>query len=123
MREAENRDDEEKVLSALKKAGLYDKVADSENGVHTNLTREFDDEGILLSGGESQKIALARVFAYEDAEIVILDEPSSALDPIAEYEINDRMFKAAQDSTIILISHRLSTTRAADKIYCSKTAR
>lgn len=117
MREAKNRDDEEQVLLALKKAGLYDKVSDLENGVHTNLTHEFDDEGILLSGGESQKIALARAFAYEDAEIVILDEPSSALDPISEYNLYKNIMDAAGGKTVIIISHRLASARMADRIY------
>lgn len=117
MREVENQDDEENVLSALKKAGLYDKMADLENGVHTNLTREFDDKGILLSGGESQKIALARVFAKKDAEIIILDEPSSALDPISEYNLYKKIMHAAGDKTVIIISHRLASARMADKIY------
>ena len=117
MREAENHDDEEKVLSALKKAGLYDKIVNLENGIHTILTREFDDKGILLSGGESQKIALARVFAHEDAEIIILDEPSSALDPISEYNIYKNIMEVADEKTVIFISHRLASARMADRIY------
>lgn len=68
-----------------------------------------------LSGGESQKLALGRVF-YKDADLIILDEPSSALDPIAEYQLNHEMMKMAEHRTVIFISHRLSTTRLADRI-------
>lgn len=117
MREANNHDDEKKVLLALKKAGLFDKVSSLEGGIQTNLTHEFDDKGILLSGGEAQKLALARAFAYEDAEIMILDEPSSAMDPISEYNLYKNIMEAASEKTVIIISHRLSSARMADKIY------
>ena len=69
-----------------------------------------------LSGGESQKIAIARVFA-RPFELIIMDEPSSALDPIAEYELNKSILENVAGKTVIFISHRLSTTRMADKIY------
>jgi ATP-binding cassette subfamily B protein len=80
------------------------------------LTTEFDEKGLNLSGGESQKLAIARVF-YKDAGLMILDEPSSALDPIAEYQLNHAMLGATGDKTVIFISHRLSTTRIADHIF------
>ena len=86
------------------------------NGIHSQLTTEFSKEGVGLSGGESQKIAIARVFA-RPFELIIMDEPSSALDPIAEYELNQSILKNAEGRTVIFISHRLSTTRMADKIY------
>lgn len=108
--------DEKQVDYALKRVGLDKKINGLSSGSDTILEREFDDNGTVLSGGERQKLAVARLFTKKSL-ISIFDEPSSALDPIAEYEINDTMFKSAQDSTIILISHRLSTTRAADKIY------
>lgn len=117
MREVQNADDEEKVRFALEKAGLYDKVYALENGVHSILTREFDDNGVLLSEGEFQKLALARAFAYEDAEIVIFDEPSSALDPISEYNLYKNIMKVASEKTVVIISHRLSSARMADRIY------
>ena len=85
------------------------------NGLETELTTEFSKDGINLSGGESQKLAIARVF-NKDAGLMILDEPSSALDPIAEYQLNHAMLKATGDTTVIFISHRLSTTRIADRI-------
>lgn len=91
---------------------IYGKVIDTE------LTREFSNEGTMLSGGEAQKVAISRMFLKgEERKIAILDEPSSALDPIAEYTLNQNMMENAKDSTIIFISHRLSTTRDADKIY------
>lgn len=114
--------DENQIDYALKQAGIYGKINNLHNGSDTILEREFDDNGTVFSGGERQKLAVARLFT-KNSLISILDEPSSALDPIAEYEINDTMFKAAQDSTIILISHRLSTTRAADKIYLFENGR
>ena len=82
----------------------------------TQLTREFDDAGTMLSGGEFQKIAVARVFAKQSS-IAILDEPSSALDPISEYEMFDNMMKACADKTVMFISHRLSSAVNADIIY------
>lgn len=108
--------DREKVLKALADSGFGGKLAALPNGIQTPLTREFDDGGVILSGGEAQKVAIARVFA-KPCEIVILDEPSSALDPIAEYELNQAMMSAAFDKTVIFISHRLSTTKMADVIY------
>ena len=109
-------DREKDVLSALHAASFDDKLASLPHGIQTQLTREFDKEGTELSGGESQKIAIARVFA-RPFDIIIMDEPSSALDPIAEYELNRSVMEDARDKTVIFISHRLSTTRMADRIY------
>ena len=108
--------DEETVRHALDAAGFTEKLAELEQGLNTTLTREFDDKGTNLSGGESQKVAIARVFA-KPFELIIMDEPSSALDPIAEYELNRAILRYAADKTVIFISHRLSTTRMADRIY------
>ena len=91
-------------------------------GVDTQLLREFDDDGLMLSGGESQKVAVARAF-YKDCPFVILDEPSANLDPVAEYQLNRAMLEAARDKTVIFISHRLSTTVQADKIYVMEQGR
>lgn len=102
-----------RVEDALWHSGFDKKL---KYGVHTELLREFDDEGTMLSGGESQKIAVARAF-YKKCPYVILDEPSANLDPVAEYKLNRAMMDAAQDKTVIFISHRLSTTVNADKIY------
>ena len=103
----------EEVLKALSHSGFSKKL---KNGTDTELLREFDDEGVMLSGGESQKIAIARAF-YKNCPYVILDEPSANLDPIAEYKLNQAMLTAAEHKTVIFISHRLSTTVVADKIY------
>lgn len=104
--------DEERVCKALKAAGFNKELP---NGLDTVLLREFDDEGMMLSGGEQQKIAIARAF-YKKCPYVILDEPSANLDPISEYELNHAMMEASQEKTVIFISHRLSTTRHADRI-------
>lgn len=108
--------DEEAVMWALKAASFDEKLGQLPNGIHSQLTTEFSKEGVGLSGGESQKIAIARVFA-RPFELIIMDEPSSALDPIAEYELNQSILKNAEGRTVIFISHRLATTRMADKIY------
>lgn len=119
MREKQYIDDEEIVINALKKVGLYDKINALPNGINTILTKEFSNDGIELSGGERQKLAIARVFA-SPATIAILDEPTSALDPYSEKEINDDLIKMADTKTIIIISHRLSTIVNVDKIYVMK---
>ncbi len=113
---------EKVVLDALHRATFDDKLAELPNGIHTNLTREFDEEGVNLSGGEAQKIAIARAFA-RDCDIIIMDEPSSALDPISEYELNHSIKENSKDKTVIFISHRLSTTRMADRIYMFEDGR
>ena len=112
----EDAGEDKKVLEAIEKSGFADRLHSLENGLKTNLTTEFEDDGVNLSGGEGQKLAVARVF-YKDANMIILDEPSSALDPIAEYHLNHSMLTAAENKSVIFISHRLSTTRIADKIY------
>lgn len=114
--------DKETVLSALHAAGFSEKLATLEDGLDTPLTREFDTGGTNLSGGESQKIAIARVFA-RPYDLIIMDEPSSALDPIAEYELNQSILEYARDKTVIFISHRLSTTKMADRIYMFDSGR
>lgn len=109
-------DKEETVLNALEDSTFGQRLAGLENGISTELTREFFDDGINLSGGENQKIAIARVFA-QGGELVIMDEPSSALDPIAEYNLNLGIDKNARDKAVVFITHRLSTTRHVNRIY------
>lgn len=108
-------DMEERVLTALKQSTFDDKLATLKDGINTPLTREFDDNGVNLSGGEAQKIAIARVFAH-NGEVIVMDEPSSALDPMSEYRLNQTILSYAKDKSVIFISHRLSTTRMADRI-------
>ena len=105
--------DEKRVLEALKDAGFGKPLPE---GTETVLLREFDDDGMSLSGGEEQKVSIARAF-YKKCPYVILDEPSANLDPVSEYELNASMTEAAADKTVVFISHRLSTTRHADRIY------
>lgn len=107
--------DRERITAALKKADLGSKLEKLPNGIDTELTKEFSESGTMLSGGESQKAAIARIF-MRDTPIAILDEPSSALDPIAEYRLNKNMLENAENQAVILISHRLSTTKDADRI-------
>lgn len=111
--------DPERVRRALDHSGFQRPLT---RGVDTQLLREFDDDGLMLSGGESQKVAVARAF-YKDCPFVILDEPSANLDPVAEYQLNRAMLEAARDKTVIFISHRLSTTVQADKIYVMEQGR
>lgn len=111
--------DKEKVEEALRHSGFSKKL---DKGTDTELLREFDNEGRMLSGGEAQKVAIARAF-YKNCPYVILDEPSANLDPIAEYNLNQAMIKAAKNKTVIFISHRLSTTVGADRIYVMEKGR
>ena len=105
--------DESRAAEALKHSGFN---KEAPNGLETYLLREFDDDGMMMSGGESQKVAIARAF-YKNCPYVILDEPSANLDPVAEYNLNQAMIEAAENKTVVFISHRLSTTVNADRIY------
>ncbi len=115
-------EDREKIIEALEKADFGGKLKKLPEGIDTELTREFSDSGTMLSGGESQKAAIARIF-MRDMPIAILDEPSSALDPIAEYRLNQSMMRNAENQAVILISHRLSTTKDADRIILLENGR
>ncbi|MBP5602649.1 MAG: ABC transporter ATP-binding protein [Treponema sp.] len=107
---------EQIVTDALKLSGVYDKVMSLPKGINTTLTREFDDEGAVLSGGEFQKIVVSRAFARR-CPVKVFDEPSSALDPIAEYKLFDNILKACQENTLLFISHRLSSVQNADHVF------
>ncbi|MBR4812773.1 MAG: ABC transporter ATP-binding protein [Lachnospiraceae bacterium] len=113
---------EERVVKALTDAGFGERLKTLPKGIETQVTTEFDKAGVNFSGGESQKIAISRAF-YKNADILIMDEPSSALDPIAEYELNRAMKRAAKGKTVFYISHRLSTTRDADRILMLENGR
>ncbi|MDE6470801.1 MAG: ABC transporter ATP-binding protein/permease [Eubacterium sp.] len=108
-----------RAKQALKHSGFTKELP---NDMDTELLREFDDSGIMMSGGEAQKVAIARAF-YKNCPYVILDEPSANLDPVAEYNLNQAMLEAAEDKTVVFISHRLSTTVNADKIYVMENGR
>ena len=105
----------EKINESLVNSGLDNKLSDLKDGINTQLTKEFYEDGTNLSGGEEQKLAISRIF-YKDCGIIILDEPSSALDPISEYRLNKTILSLSEHKTVIFISHRLSTTCMADRI-------
>jgi len=119
-RHYENED--ELVVNALKMAGVYDKVMTLKGGLDALMTKEFDAEGAVLSGGESQKLAVARTFV-KDAPMKIFDEPSSALDPIAEYELFGNIMKEGSDHTMLFISHRLSSVKNCDTVFMLEKGR
>jgi len=108
--------DEKLVIDALKYVGLYNKINSLSNGIYTIITREFDNSGAIFSGGELQKIVIARIYAKK-YNILVLDEPSSAFDPISEKEIFDSMINISTGKTVILISHRLANVKNVDKIF------
>lgn len=108
--------DEEKILEALKSSGAYERIMELPNGIETMLTKEFDEDGAVLSVGQAQKVAIAHAF-LKDAPFIILDEPSSALDPVAENEMYNNMMRAGEGKAMIFISHRLSSAVSADRIY------
>ena len=110
--------DEEKQLAekALRQSGVWDKIQSLPKGADTVLTREFEIDGAGLSGGENQKVSAARLFA-RDFQIAILDEPSSALDPIAEYKMYENLIEVTKNKTVIYISHRLSSAVLSDRIF------
>ncbi len=109
-------EDEANVVKALKLAGVYDKVMSLPNGLNTILTKEFAEDGAVLSGGEYQKIVVARAFV-KNCPVKIFDEPSSALDPIAEYKLFDNILKSSREKTMLFISHRLSSVQNADWVF------
>lgn len=122
MHEPTDEKERELVEKALHMSGAYERVASLESGIDTMLTREFDDKGVVLSGGEAQKVAIARAFA-KDFSIAIFDEPSSALDPIAEYKLYESMIEVCKDKPAIFISHRLSSVINTDRIYMLEDGR
>ncbi|MCR5338130.1 MAG: ABC transporter ATP-binding protein/permease [Lachnospiraceae bacterium] len=119
MRRPEGEKDYDKAKKALINAQFDVSHKGLVRGLDTVVSREFDEEGFVPSGGQAQKIAIARVFA-QDPDMVILDEPSSALDPLAEYNMYNNMMKLSEGKGVIFISHRLSSARMANKIYLMK---
>lgn len=107
--------DKEKLWQCLEEAGIADRVKEFDKKEETVLYKKLDDNGVEISGGEAQKIAIARAL-YRDAPFVVLDEPTAALDPISEFEIYSRFNGFTKGKTAIYISHRLSSCRFCDKI-------
>jgi ATP-binding cassette subfamily B protein len=113
-RTIDNEDDS--IYEALKLAGIYDRIMKLPQRLETILTKEFDDAGAVLSGGECQKLIVARAF-INSSQIAIFDEPSSALDPISENELFNNIVQKAKGRITIYISHRLSCVKDADYVY------
>ncbi len=107
--------DRDRVKKALIDAGFADRLASMEKGLDTMLYKNLSEDGVEVSGGEAQKIAIARAL-YKDAPFIILDEPTAALDPIAEAEIYSKFDEIAGDKTAVYISHRLSSCKFCDEI-------
>lgn len=107
--------DDDRINEVLKQSGLYDDAQKLEHGLDTTLFKSFDEKGTELSGGQKQKTAISRAL-YKNAPIVILDEPTAALDPVAEYDIYRQFNTLVGGKTAIYISHRLSSCKFCDKI-------
>lgn len=107
--------DKDRVIDCLTKAGFSDRLATMPDGIDTCLYKSWNKNGVDVSGGEAQKLAIARAL-YKDAPFIILDEPTAALDPIAEAEIYEKFDSIAGDKTAIYISHRLSSCKFCDEI-------
>lgn len=116
------REDSERLRGSLEKAGLWERVQALPKGARTFMNKDLDEAGVTLSGGEVQKLMLARAL-YKDAPMVILDEPTAALDPIAESEMYERYNELVQGRTAVFISHRLSSTRFCDRILFLENGR
>lgn len=116
------REDSERLRGSLEKAGLWERVQALPKGAQTFMNKDLDEAGVTLSGGEVQKLMLARAL-YKDAPMVILDEPTAALDPIAESEMYERYDELIQGRTAVFISHRLSSTRFCDRILFLENGR
>jgi len=112
---ASEKYDRAKVRDCLEKAGLSERISEMSDGMDTYLYKDFNSKGVEISGGEAQKTAIARAL-YKDAPFIILDEPTAALDPVAEAEVYSKFNDIAGDKTAVYISHRLSSCRFCDAI-------
>lgn len=104
------------IENALKEADLMKKISLLDQGILTGVTKEIDDSGFVPSGGEEQKMAISRAI-YQDSSVIILDEPSSALDPLSEAKVNALMLRASRGKTVFMISHRLSSAQYVDEVF------
>ncbi|MBU5256511.1 ABC transporter ATP-binding protein [Tissierella praeacuta] len=114
-----NDSNEFKISSYLQEVGLGDKIKTLPKGIHTNLDKIFYEDGVILSGGENQKLALARAL-FRETPVIMLDEPSSALDPISEDDLLSKFKNLAADKLVIYISHRMTCASTADQIIFIK---
>lgn len=117
LRRLKTDEDRALAIDALKRANLYEYVMTLPDGIDTVVTKEFDASGIVFSGGQMQRLAAARIFANPQCSVVITDEISSALDPIATKTLNQSIIDFCRNKILIVISHQLSTTVDADNIY------
>lgn len=120
--EEPSRIDRRKVKACLQKAGLWEKIASLESGMDSEYSREVNDNGTGLSGGQIQKLLLARAI-YRNAPVMVLDEPTAALDPIAESNLYETYNEVMKDSSAVFISHRLASTRFCDRIVLMEEGR
>ena len=117
MRPIENiNDDAEIVISSLKAVGLYEKVMSLDKGMLTVMSREFEEDGAIFSGGELQRLLIARMYA-KGKSLLILDEPSNSLDIFAEKELYDMLLKDKEVKSVVFVTHHLSNIQNVDKIY------
>ncbi len=107
--------DDKAVWDAIQRVGLFEKINSLPKGIDTQVTKEFEEEGLNFSGGQLQRLAIARMI-YQNSGVMIMDEPSSSLDPISEAKIFDLIYELAKDKTLILVSHRLSGVKDMDRI-------
>ncbi len=110
-----HKSDDERIWECLQKVGLYEKIKNLPNGLDTMMLKNIDENGLLLSGGEQQKLAIARAL-YKNGNMVILDEPTSALDALAEATIYQDFNSLVSSKTAVYISHRLASTKFCDHI-------
>lgn len=114
--------DEKRVMDALERVGLSDFISRMPQGINTYVYKNFDRDGVEISGGEAQKLQIARA-VYHDRPFVVMDEPTAALDPLAEYEVYAGFDKMVGNKTAIYISHRLSSCRFCDDIIVFENGR
>lgn len=119
---AEEDTDQRKLEHCLREAGLWERVQELPRKEATSLNKDIDAEGVSLSGGELQRLMLARAL-YKDAPVVILDEPTAALDPLAESRMYEKYYEMTEKKTSIFISHRLSSTKFCDRILYMEKGR
>ncbi len=118
----EEKTDGELLRQCLQDAGLWERVMQLDKKEQTYMNKDLDAAGVSLSGGELQRLMLARAL-YKDSPVVILDEPTAALDPLAESRMYEKYYEMTRDKTSIFISHRLSSTRFCDRILYMEEGR